>query len=363
MVTAAVCRAFGAPLSIEEIAVAGPGPGQVKVAVEACAICHSDIHYLDGAWGGDLPAVFGHEAAGVVAAVGSGVGHVRPGDRVVVSLIRSCGRCAWCARGMPVACAGSFASDAISPLTDAAGQPLGHGMHTAAFAEQAVVDASQVVPIPNDIAMTSAALLGCGVITGVGAVITTARVEPGSHVVVVGCGGVGLNVVQGAVLAGARSIVAVDVVAEQLGAATELGATATVPATDDGIDVVARVRALTGGTGADYVFVAVGSKAAIEQALPMLAPGGALVLVGMPATGVTVAIDPTELASKGQRILGSKMGSGRLPVDIPVLVDLHRAGRLRLDELVSATYPIHEIDRAVAAVRDGGVRRNVITFQ
>jgi S-(hydroxymethyl)glutathione dehydrogenase/alcohol dehydrogenase len=360
MVKAAVCREFGAPLSIEEITVAPPGPGQVKVDVEACAICHSDIHFIDGAWGGHLPAVYGHEAAGTVSAIGAGVDNVAVGDRVVVSLIRSCGSCRSCAKGMAVACTGRFTIDGTRPLTDAAGQSLVHGLKTGAFAEESLVDASQVVTIPDSIPIAGAALLGCGVITGFGAVTNTARIEAGSDVVVIGCGGVGLNAVQGATIAGAGQVIALDVADDKLDAAREFGATAAVSSLAD--DVVGQVRALTGGAGADYVFVTVGAKPAIEQAFSLVAPGGAVVLVGMTATGVMVEVDATDIASCSQRVLGSKMGGGRLPIDIPLLVSLYEDGRLKLDELVTRTYPIEEINEAIAAVKRGEARRNVIVF-
>lgn len=360
MVRAAVCREFGAPLSIEDITVAAAGPRQVKVAVEACAICHSDIHFIDGAWGGSLPAVYGHEAAGVVLEVGDGVDSVAAGDRVVISLIRSCGSCRDCVRGLPVGCTGSFSIDRSPPLADAGGNPLVHGLGTGAFAEEALVDASQVVAIPESIPMVSAALLGCGVITGVGAVTNTARVEPGSSVAVIGCGGVGLNIVQGAVFAGAGPVVAIDVAPVKIEGAIEFGATIGLAA-DDG-DLGDRVRDLTEERGFDHVFVAVGVKSAIEQGLDLVAPGGTLVIVGMTATGVTVDLDATAIAASGQRVLGSKMGSARLPVDIPILIGAYRDGRLKLDELVSRTYPLEEIDAAVSAVKQGEARRNVIVF-
>ncbi len=360
MVKAAVCRQFGAPLSIEEITVAPPGPGQVKVAVEACAICHSDIHFIDGAWGGRLPAVYGHEAAGTVSAIGEGVGTVSVGDRVVVSLIRSCGTCPGCAKGMPVTCTGRFTIDDTRPLTDATGETLVHGLKTGTFAEEAIVDASQVVAIPESIPVTSAALLGCGVITGFGAVTNTARIEAGADAVIIGCGGVGLNAVQGAAIAGAAQVIALDVADDKLEAAREFGATAAVSALAD--DVAEQVRALTGGAGADYVFVTVGAKPAIEQAFSLLAPGGAVVLVGMTATGVMVEVDATDIAGNSQRVLGSKMGAGRLPVDIPLLVSLYEDGRLKLDELVTATYPIEQINEAIDSVKRGEARRNVVVF-
>ncbi len=360
MVKAAVCREFGAPLSIEEIVVAAPGPSEVRVDMKACAICHSDIMLADGAWGGILPAVYGHEAAGVVESIGEGVDAVAVGDRVVISLIRSCGSCHNCARGIHTSCTGHFAIDDRSPLSTADGEPLTHGLHTATFAEKAVVHSSQVAVVPPDIDWASACLLGCGVITGVGAVTSTARVEAGSHVVVIGCGGVGINSLQGAAIAGARSVIAVDLEPAKREGAREFGATDTV----DGaaIDMVEQVMAITGGWGADYVFVTVGAKAALEQAPSLLAPGGAAVIVGMTPNGVTADIDTTALADASQRMLGSKMGSGRLATDIPRLVGLYQQGRLKLDELVSHTYRLEQINEAVESARTGVARRNVVVF-
>ena len=190
---AAVCRAFGAPLTVETVELAEPGPGEVLIRTAACAICHSDIFYLDGAWGGELPAVYGHEAAGMIEAVGPGVSRVKPGDHVVATLIRNCGFCPACTEGAPVFCEEVFPLDRLSPLTDSAGARIVHGLRTGAFAEHMIVDQSQAVAIPKDMALDSAALIACGVLTGMGAVINTAGVKAGSSVVVIGCGGVGLE--------------------------------------------------------------------------------------------------------------------------------------------------------------------------
>lgn len=357
---AAVCREFGKPLVVEEVAIAPPGPGEVKVRLAACAICHSDIFYADGAWGGDLPAVFGHEAAGIVAETGPGVSTVRPGDHAVVTLIRSCGHCHYCVQGLPVACETSFPLDAASPLSAADGTPIRHGLRTGAFAEYVVVDASQVVAVPWDVPLDSASLLACGVITGFGAVVHTAAMRPGGNVVVIGAGGVGMNSIQGAAIAGAATVIAIDIVAAKLEAAKRFGATHAV----DGraADLVDRVRGLTGGRGADYVFVTVGAKAAFDQAFSLAAPAGAIVLVGMPETGVMTEMDPGTVASLSQRVLGSKMGSSRIQVDIPDLVSLYRQGRLKLDELISGRYRLDEINDAIAAVKRGDALRNVIVF-
>jgi S-(hydroxymethyl)glutathione dehydrogenase/alcohol dehydrogenase len=357
---AAVCRAFGAPLRIEEVELADPGPGEVRVKIAACAICHSDIYYLDGAWGGELPAIYGHEAAGVIASVGPGVTRLKVGDPVVATLIRSCGFCPSCSEGAPVFCEEVFPLDRRSPLTDHSGESIVHGMRIGAFAEHVVVHASQVAVIPLDMPLDSASLIACGVITGMGAVVNTANVRPGSSVVVIGCGGVGLNSIQGACVAGAAPIIAVDIADAKLEAARAFGATHFINAKTE--DVAARVCEFTGRRKADYVFVTVGVAGATEQAVGLMKRNGATVLVGMPPSGVMSTIDPGSLAADGQRILGSKMGSARLPVDVPRIVELYREGRLKLDELISGRYPLERINEAVASSRCGAALRNVIVF-
>jgi Zn-dependent alcohol dehydrogenase len=305
--------------------------------------------------------VFGHEAAGVVEEVGPGVGHVRPGDHVVVTLVRYCGTCPACARGEPPLCEAGFPLDTRSPLAGRGdGAPIRQGLRTGAFAERVVVDASQAVPIPREVPLESASLLACGVITGLGAVLNVAAIRPGSRVVTIGTGGVGLNCVQGAALCGAATNVAVDLSDEKLAAARAFGADRTVnPAREDAREAV---LALTGGRGADYVFVAAGSAAAMEQGATLLRRGGTLVVVGMTAEGVKVRFEAVDIADNALRILGSKMGSVRPRVDVPMLADWYLAGRLKLDELISGRYPLAEINAAVDGVRAGVGLRSVITF-
>ena len=357
---AAVCRAFGAPLSVETIEIRPPGPGEVLIRTAACSICHSDIFYMDGAWGGDLPAVYGHEAAGVVEAVGPGVTRLSPGDTVVATLIRNCGFCPACAEGAPVFCEESFPLDKATPLTDRWGRPVVQGLRTGAFAEHIVVDASQAVAIPKETPLDSASLIACGVLTGLGAVVNTANVRAGSSVVVIGCGGVGLNSVQGARLSGCSPIIAIDVEAGKLAAAREFGATHTINARGENVE--GRVQELTGGRKADWAFVTVGVKDAAEQGVSLTRRNGGTVLVGMPPSGVTATIDPGWLAGDGRRILGSKMGSARPLTDVPKIVALYREGRLKLDELISGRYRLEAINEAVASARSGAALRNVIVF-
>jgi S-(hydroxymethyl)glutathione dehydrogenase/alcohol dehydrogenase len=357
---AAVCREFKQPLPIEQVDLAEPREGEVKVRVSACAICHSDLLYMDGAWGGDLPAVFGHEAAGVVEVLGAGVARLAPGDHVVVTLLRSCGYCYFCAKGEPQLCETRLALDLRSPLTAPDGSTIRQGLRTSAFAEQVVVHASQIVPVPAALPLDRAALLACGVITGVGAVLNTAAVRPGSHVATIGAGGVGLNCVQGAALCSARVNLAIDVEDQKLAAARTFGATHTINPREG--DVRDGVRALTGGRGVDYVFVAAGSATAIEQGAGLLRRGGTLVVVGMTAEGVKVRLEALDIADRALRILGSKMGAVRLQVDVPMLAEWYLQGRLKLDELISGRYPLEQINEAITSARSGAALRNVIVF-
>lgn len=355
---AAVCRAFGEPVTVEEVEIAPPGPFQVAVRIAACAICHSDIAYAAGAWGGALPAVYGHEAAGEITASGPGVRGFAPGDRVLVTLIRSCGVCPACAGGAPTSCAHAW-DEGTSPLRDASGARLAQGMNTAAFAEAVVVDATQCVRLPEDLAPDIACLLACGVITGVGAVLHAGRPSPGASIAVIGVGGVGLNAVQGAVLAGAGQIVAVDPSPAKLQAARFFGATDGVTA---GPDVAQAIRELTGGRGVDLAVVTVGTPVAIGEATHYLAAGGVVVVVGMPPSGSVVGYDPTMLAAMNQSIVGARMGRTVLARDIPWLIGHWRTGRLKLAELVSGRYGLEDINAAVAASRSGAALRNVIVF-
>ncbi len=357
---AAVCYEFGKPLVVEEVEIAPPHTGEVKAKIAACAICHSDVLCIRGAWGGETPVVAGHEAAGIITEVGHGVTSVQPGDRVVVSLLRSCGRCFYCTIGSPHNCEFEFPLARESRLRNKDGVPLVHGIYTATFAEYAIVDQSQVVKIPESLPFDCACLLACGVITGVGAVVNTVQVETGSSVVVIGTGGVGLNCVQGAVLSGAARIIAVDLLDNKLEAARLFGATHTINAGDQ--DTVATVLALTEGRGADYAFVAVGSSAVITQGSRMIRKGGTTVIVGMPPNDdVEFTLNAHDMAY-GRTVIGSRVGSTRLSVDVPRLVELYQHGRLKLDELITNRYPLEQINEAIESMERGEALRNVIVF-
>lgn len=357
-VRAAVCHEFGKPLVIEEVELAAPGAGEVEVKLAACAICFSDISYLDGGWGGTLPAVYGHEAAGHVTRLGPGVTGFAEGDPVIVTLIRACGSCPSCATGHPTTCETPYDRDK-GPLKTLSGGTLHHGLKTGAFAERAVVHQSQIVKIPGTIPLESASLLSCGVITGVGAVVNTGKVRPGEVVVVIGAGGVGLNAIQGARIAGASRIVAVDMTEGKLAAAREFGATDGILATDP--RPWKRLHEIAGRM-ADAVFVTVGAIPAFDVAPRYLAAHGRMVMVGMPHSGAMSSYEPVIIAALAQGMLGSVMGDTVLARDIRWMVDLYEQGRLKLDELISGRWKLEEINEAIADTRSGAARRNVIVF-
>ena len=358
-IKAAVAHAFGQPLSIEEVELAQPKSGEVEVTLEACAICHSDITYLDGGWGGSLPAVYGHEAAGRISALGYGVTGLKAGDAVVVTLIRACGTCPSCCTGRPTRCETAYDGD-NGPLSMPDGSKLHQAMASGAFAQRVVVAHTQVVKIGDDIPMDVASLIACGVITGVGAVVNAAQMRPGQDAVVIGAGGVGLNAIQGARIAGARRIVAVDMLPEKLNIAMEFGATHGVLATGDAPWVGAQ-QAL--GRGADAVFVTVGAASAYTTAPNYLASGGKVIMVGMPTTGAASSYEAGSLAAASQAMIGCKMGDVVIQRDIPWIVDLYRQGRLKLDELISAHWSLEQINEAIADTKTGSAKRNVILFK
>jgi len=358
LIKAAVCHEFGAPLVIEDVELRAPQGSEVEVTLDAVAICHSDISYAGGAWGGSLPAVYGHEAAGRISALGDTVRGLALGDSVVVTLIRACGTCASCASGKPTVCETPYDGDQ-GPLKTADGGKLHQAMASGAFAEKVVVEQAQVVKISHDIPKDAASLIACGVITGVGAVVNAAGLRAGQDVVVIGAGGVGLNAIQGARIAGARRIVAVDMSAEKLDVARAFGATDGVLASDDKPWQAAR-NAL--GRGADAVIVTVGVIPAYDDAPRYLANGGKVIMVGMPHSGAISSYEPVMLAACAQGMIGSKMGDVVIQRDIPWMVDLYTQGRLKLDELISGRWRLDQINEAIADTKGGAARRNVIVF-
>ena len=353
---AAVLRTLGGALSVETLRLRSPEAGEVRVKIRACAVCHSDLSYADGIWGSAVPVVLGHEAAGVIEAVGEGVTRAAVGDRVVVTLIRSCQSCPSCECGAEVQCATPPAH--AGALVDRNDEPVLQGMDTGAFAEAVLVDESQVAPIPETLGYEPASLLGCGVLTGFGAVRNVAKVRPGMSVAVIGCGGVGLNSIQGARDSGATIIVAVDPAASRREQALELGATHALDPLD--ANTAAQFQHLNGG-GADAVFVATGHAEVMTQATAFLARGGQLVLLGMPPVGAMASYEPVSLAYYGQRIVGTRMGDAVVTRDVPMLARRYLEGSFALDELIGGTWPLDRINDAFAAARGSdGVRQIIV---
>jgi S-(hydroxymethyl)glutathione dehydrogenase/alcohol dehydrogenase len=341
---------------VDDIALDAPGEGEVLVRVEAAGLCHSDVSVLDGTIPFPTPVVLGHEGAGVVEAVGRGVTTLAEGDHVTLSTIASCGQCSMCASGRPTHCAHSM--NRFPKPYELAGERLFQFAATGAFAEQTVVSAAQAVRIDDDISFEAACLIGCGVITGVGAVMNRAKVQPGETAAVIGVGGIGLNVIQGLRLAHAGRIIAVDTNPSKQALAEQFGATDFVLA-GEGVDTVAAIRELTGGRGTDYAFECVGHPALIRQSIDMIATGGAAVVLGVPALGQEASFAVFTIYYD-KSILGCRYGAARPHHDFPLIVDLYKSGALLLDELITATYPMAEIDDALAAMHRGELARGVL---
>jgi S-(hydroxymethyl)glutathione dehydrogenase/alcohol dehydrogenase len=346
---------------VDDVVVDKPGPREVLITTAAAGVCHSDLLYAEGKFRTRVPTVLGHEAAGVVEAVGEEVTAVRPGDHAITCISVFCGACEYCLSGRPVLCAGVRnlrRGKGEPPRLSRGGEMLWPFLEVSAFAEQMLVHENAVVGVGKEVPLDRAALVGCAVTTGLGAVFRTARVEPGSTVVVIGCGGVGLNAVQGARLAGAGRVIAVDRVPAKLELAAQFGATDGVNAAEG--DPVEAVRELTGG-GVHYSFEAIGAKPTTEQAFAMLRPGGVATVIGMIPPGTNVELPGVEFMSE-KRIQGSLMGSNRFRIDMPRYLDLYQQGRLKLDELVSARLDLDQVNDAFTELRSGQAARSVITF-
>jgi S-(hydroxymethyl)glutathione dehydrogenase/alcohol dehydrogenase len=356
---AAVLREIGKPLSIEDVTLADVGPREVRIANRAVGVCHSDLHFAEGAVPYPLPAVLGHEAAGIVLAVGSEVRSVKPGDHVVTCLSAFCGHCSHCVTGRLVNCntGETLRPPEAPPRLSQGGEVIHQFVNLSSFAEESLVHENACVAISRDMPFDRAALIGCAVTTGVGAVINTAGVRAGETVAVIGCGGVGLSCIQGARLAKAGRIVAVDIDAAKLDHARRLGATDTVDSS--ATDAVEALKALV-PEGLDYIFDAIGKIVTTEQAIAALGLGGAAVIVGLPPTGSTARFDPLVLAEANQRILGSNYGSVDPQRDIPALVDLYMDGELELDSLVSGRRPLEAAQDALDDLAAGGALRTLL---
>ena len=358
---AAVCYEFGKPLVVEDVELAEPGTGEVKVRLAATAICHSDIHDIKGELPGPVPFVGGHESAGYIDKVGAGVTSVKVGDPVVVSLLASCGKCYYCVTGLPHLCENRFTPSKEPRLRNKKGQALSPKGNVGGFAECVVVNESQVVKVPKEMPLDRAALLACGVITGFGGVVNRAKVRPFQSVVVMGAGGVGINAVQGAAYVGAYPIIAVDVLDAKMKMAMDFGATHMVNAKRE--DAADAIRKLTGGRGAEFVFVTVGSVAAIKQGFSFTGSRGTTVIIGLPNFKDQFCFSPLELVPTEKNIIGGFMGATNLKVDIPNLVTMYQTGRLKLDEIITGRYPLSRINEALALTEKGEGLRNVIMFE
>lgn len=358
---AAVLTEFHAPMEIREVEIADPGPGEVRVQIKASGICGSDLKAIDGKSPvvSTLPFILGHESAGIVESVGVGVTSVKPGDHVIISMSGPCGKCRNCGSGLFHLCSGPARMTAIMG-TGAGGRLRIPDTRTfigiGSFAEYAVVNEPMCVKIAKDAPFDAMALLACGVITGVGAVLNVARVSPGSSVLVVGCGGVGLNVIQGAVLAGATTIIAADVAEQKLKLAERFGATHTLTPQDLPAQVGAIVR---GGVG--YAFDVTGVAGVLGQAFAATQPGGTTVMVGSPPQGQRLEIEPGLLFAS-RRLMGTQGGDSAPQRDLPMLADQYLRGRLDLDGLITERIPLDDINAAVERVRQGTVARSVIVF-
>ena len=357
---AAVLPTIPSMLEIDEIQIDKPRHHEVLVRTVAAGLCHSDLHFMEAKYACNTPTVPGHEAAGIVEAVGPDVTYVQPGDHVIGCLSIFCGHCEYCLSGRPVLCdrQGLERGDDQPPRLSWDGAPIHQFLRLSAFAEMMLVHENTLVKIRDEMPLDRAALIGCAVTTGLGAVFNTAKVTPGSTVAVIGCGGVGLNSVQGAVIAGAGRVIAVDMNPWKLELARTFGATDLVDARAG--DPVEQVRELTDG-GVEYAFEAIGLKVTAEQSFAMLRKGGTATIIGMIPEGERIELPGSEFLDE-KKIQGSNMGSNRFRVDMPRYVDLYLSGRLKLDELVSARIGLEQINDGFDAMRRGEVARSVIEF-
>ncbi len=357
---AAVLREINQPLEIEDIEHGNPAPREVLVRTVAAGVCHSDLHFQNGSYPYPLPAVLGHESAGIVEAVGQDVSYVKPGDHVITCLSAFCGHCEYCLTGHMSLCQEpelQRPKDQPQRLSQG-GSGLAQFLNLSSFAEYMLVHEHAIAKIREDMPLDRAALIGCAVTTGVGAVIHTAKVEPGSSVAVIGCGGVGLSAINGAFIAGAAQIIAIDTVPSKLELARKFGATDVLDAS--AVDVKDAVREMTGG-GVHYSFEAIGLKQTAEQAFKILARGGTATIIGMIPWGTNIEIHGPEFLME-RKLQGSNMGSNRFRVDMPRFVEFYLQGKLHLDEMISRRIRLEDVNDALAALETGEMARSVIMF-
>src|SRR3989344_7525150 len=356
---AAVLREVGKPLQIEDVQISKPGPREVLIRTAAAGVCHSDLHFIEGKYPHPMPAGLGHESAGVVEAVGSEVRSVKPGDHVITCLSAFCGHCDHCVTGHRARCVSPETKrrDEEAPRLASASGPMLQYLNLSSFAEQMLIHENACVAIRKDMPLDRAALIGCGVMTGVGAVIHTSNVRPGDTVAVIGCGGVGLAAINGAAIAGAGRIIAIDMAPGKENLAKSMGATDFVLG---GPDAVETVMEMTRG-GVQHSFEAIGLAAPAEQAFNMLARGGTANVIGMIPVGQPISLMGAAFLGE-KRIQGSLMGSNRFPVDMPRLVDAYMAGKLHLDDMISRRIKLEQVNEAFEEMKTGAVARSVIVF-
>jgi S-(hydroxymethyl)glutathione dehydrogenase/alcohol dehydrogenase len=361
-IKAALFHGAKQPLAIEQVEIDKPNGREVLVRTVAAGVCHSDLHFVDGLFALNAPAILGHESAGVVEEVGDRVTYVQPGDHVIACLSVFCGHCDQCLSGHPNRCANRAElqrGKTERPRLSQDGKPVIQFADIAGYAEKMLLHENAVVKITKEMPLDKAALIGCGVTTGVGAALNTAKVEPGSTVAVFGAGGVGLAAIQGARIAGARRIIAVDVFENKLATAKRLGATDAVDASS--CDPVKAIKEMTGG-GVDYSFEAIGLKTTAEQAFYCLGPGGTATVIGMIPAGQKVEIEGRYFYLSERKIQGSTMGSNRFRIDMPRYIDFYMQGRLNLDDMVSRKAPLDGVNEAFRAMKAGEVARTVLMF-
>ncbi len=359
-ISAAILRQTKQPLSVESVDIDEPQYGEVLVRTAAAGVCHSDYHFMNGAYATPLPSIMGHEAAGIVEQVGKGVSYLKPGDRVISCMSMFCGSCRYCLRGQAYSCEQTdrlLRPDSNRPRVQQNGQQIHLAYELGSFAEAMLLPEQALVKISEDMPLDRAALIGCAVMTGVGAVFNTAAVKPGATVVVIGCGGIGLSAVNGAAIAGAARIIAIDTQDQKLALAREFGATEGVLT---GPDIVDRIIDMTDG-GVDYSFEALGTKTTAEQAFGMLRPSGTACVIGMVPENQTINISGASLIDD-RRLVGCNMGSNVFRLDMPMLVDFYLQGRLHLDKMISKRVTLEDVNSAYDEMLTGSVARSVIVF-
>jgi S-(hydroxymethyl)glutathione dehydrogenase/alcohol dehydrogenase len=359
---AAVFHGPKLPLSIEDVELDKPQDREVLIKTVASGVCHSDLHFVEGLYPYPAPAVLGHEAAGIIEEVGKQVTYVKPGDHVICCLSVFCGNCEQCMSGHPNRCSNKAATQrqpGDKPRISQKGKQVNQFLDISSYCEKMLLHENAVVKIREDLPLDRAALIGCGVTTGVGAVLNTAKIEPGSTVAVFGAGGVGLAAIQGARIAGARKIIAVDMFEGKLAMAKRLGATDTVDASSS--DAVDEIRKLTEGAGVDYSFEAIGLKKVAEQAFLALKPGGTATVIGMIPVGQKVELDGYMFLTE-RKLQGSNMGSNRFRIDMPKYIDFYLQGRLNLDDMISQRRKLDDVNDAFRAMKAGEVARTVLMF-